>query len=225
MNRVTVINLFLMTVLIGFSAFAGTQQELGKWEKGELLLENYSFEEDLTAWVLENGACCERGGLYTMEIDKKNPQHGDKCLKVIGQIATGTAWHAKVKQRDVSMQKDKEYTVIFWARAEEPREVLINIQMQHDPWDNHLQGLPRPAITLTGAEWVEYHYTFTATVDVVRDMWVGLSIAQSDIDFWLDNFRFFEGEPKDDLTLEEPFPVDAKEKLTTQWASIKTERF
>ena len=66
MNRVTVINLFLMTVLIGFSAFAGTQQELGKWEKGELLLENYSFEEDLTAWVLENGACCERGGLYTM---------------------------------------------------------------------------------------------------------------------------------------------------------------
>ena len=55
MNRVTVINLFLMTVLIGFSAFAGTQQELGKWEKGELLLENYSFEEDLTAWTLEDG--------------------------------------------------------------------------------------------------------------------------------------------------------------------------
>ena len=224
MNKAIVINVFLMTVLIGFSAFAGTPQELGKWEKGELLLENYSFEDDLVAWALEDGTG-ERGGKYTWEIDRKNPQHGDKCLKVVGHIATGTAWHAKVKQRDLSMKTGEEYTIIFWARAEEPRKVLVNIQMQHDPWDNHLQGLPRPAITLTGAEWAEYHYTFTAAVDVNRDMWVGLSIAQSDVDFWIDNFRFFEGQPEDDLTRVEPLPVDAKEKLTTQWASVKTERF
>jgi len=223
--RVIVINAVIMTVLVGFSVFAGTPQELGKWEKGELLLENYSFEDDLAAWELEDGTCCERGGEYRMEIDKKNPQHGDKCLKVIGVKATGTAWHAKVKQKNVSMQKGEEYTVIFWARSEDPREVLVNLQKQGDPWDNHLQGLPRPAIILTGEEWSEYHYTFTAKVDVVRDMWVALSIAQSDVDFWIDNFRFFEGEPQDDLTRDEPFPVDAKEKLTTQWASVKTGRF
>ena len=33
-------------------------------------------------------------------------------------------------------------------------------------------------------------------------MWVGLSIAQSDVDFWLDDFRFFEGEPADEAGLE-----------------------
>lgn len=225
MKRVIILNVVLMSVLIGLSAFAGTVQELGKWEKGELLLENYSFEDDLAAWTLEDGTGGNRGGEYKWEIDKKNPQHGDKCLKVIGIKTTGTAWHAKVKQRNVSMRKDEEYTVIFWARSETPREVLVNVQKQGDPWDNHLQGLPRPAIILTGAEWAEYHYTFTAKVDVVRDMWVGLSIAQSDVDFWIDSFRFFEGEPEDDLTREEPFPVDAKEKLTTQWASVKTERF
>lgn len=225
MYKVTVINAVLMTMLIGFSAFAGTPQEVGKWKEGELLLENHSFEDDLAAWELEDGTCCDRGGEYKMEIDKKNPQHGDKCLKVIGVKATGTAWHAKVKQKNVSMQKGEEYTVIFWARSEAPREVLVSVQMQHDPWDNHLRGLPRPAIILTGAEWAEYHYTFTATVDVVRDMWVGLSIAQSDVDFWIDNFRYFEGEPKDDLSRDEPFHVDAKEKLTTQWASVKTNRF
>ena len=225
MYRGIVVYVVLMTVLIGFSAFAGTVQELGKWKKGELLLENYSFEDDLAAWELEDGQCCDRGGEYKMEIDKKNPQHGDKCLKVIGVKATGTAWHAKVKQKNVSMKKGEEYTMIFWARSEAPREVIVNVQKQGEPWDNHLQGLPRPAIILTGAEWAEYHYTFTAKVDVVRDMWVALSIAQSDVDFWLDNFRFFEGEPKDDLTREEPFPVDAKEKLTTQWASVKTDRF
>lgn len=221
MNRVIFVNVVLTTMLIGFSAFAGTPQELGKWEKGELLLENHSFEDDLAAWELEDGQCCDRGGEYQMEIDKKNPQHGDKCLKVIGIKATGTNWHAKVKQRNVSMEKGKTYTVIFWARSEKPRQVSLNIQEQHDPWTFWQGG----DINLTGPEWEEYFVTFNAKETVVRDMWVGLSIAQSDVDFWLDNFRYFEGEPEDDLSRDEPFPVDAKEKLTTQWASVKTERF
>ena len=84
--------------------------EWGKWKEGELLLENHSFEEDLAAWGLEDGACCDRGGLYTMEIDKKNPQHGKQSLKVIGHKATGTAWHAKVRQKDASMKVGGERT-------------------------------------------------------------------------------------------------------------------
>ena len=56
-------------------------------------------------------------------------------------------------------------------------------------------------------------------------MWVGLAIAQSDVDFWIDNFRYFEGEPEDDLNRDTPFPVDAREKLATQWGEIKAERF
>ncbi len=221
MNRVIVVNIVFMTVLIGFSTFAGTPQELGKWEKGELLLENHSFEDDLAAWELEDGQCCDRGGEYKMEIDKKNPQHGDKCLKVIGVKATGTNWHAKVKQLNVSMEKGETYTVIFWARSEKPRQVSLNIQEQQDPWTFWQGG----DINLTGPEWEEYFVTFNAKESVARNMWVGLSIAQSDVDFWLDNFRYFEGEPEDDLSRDEPFPVDAKEKLTTQWASVKTDRF
>ena len=221
MNRVIIVNVVLMAMLIGLSAFAGTVQELGKWEKGELLLENHSFEDDLTAWTLEDGTGGNRGGEYKWEIDKENPQHGDKCLKVIGIKATGTAWHAKVKQKDVSMKIGKEYTIIFWARSEKPRQVGYNVQIQEDPW-KFLQG---GNANLTGPEWEEYFLTFTATETVVRKMWVGLAIAQSDVDFWIDNFRFFEGKPEDDLTRDEPFPVDAKEKLTTQWASVKTDRF
>lgn len=210
-----------MTILIGFSVFAGTVQELGKWEKGELLLENYSFEDDLAAWTLEDGTGGNRGGEYKWEIDKDNPQHGNKCLKVIGIKATGTAWHAKVKQQNVSMKKGETYTVIFWARSEKPRQVSLNIQEQQDPWTFWQGG----DIDLTGPEWEEYSITFVAKDTVERKMWVGLAIAQSDVDFWLDNFRYFEGEPKDDLTRDEPFSVDAKGKLTTQWASVKTDRF
>ena len=220
MKSITV-GMFLLTLLIGLSAFAGTPQDWGKWKDGELLLENHSFEEDLAAWNLEDGACCDRGGLYTMEIDKKNPQHGKQSLKIVGHKATGTDWHAKVKQLDISMKSGKEYTVIFWARSEKPRTVSLSVQMQHDPWVFYQGG----DINLLGPEWTEYHLTYNSTADVDRDMWVGLSIAQSDVDFWIDNFRYFEGDPEDDLNRETPFPVDAKDKLATRWGEIKTERF
>ena len=222
MHKGIFIIVILMTIFIGFSAYPGTVQNLGKWEKGELLLENYSFEEGLASWTLEDGKCCDRGGEYQWEIDNREAQHGDKSLKVIGVIATGTDWHAKITQMDVSMKGGRDYTIIFWARAEEPRVVSINIQLQHDPWTTfHGNG---KNFNLT-EEWEEFSFTFLAGVDIDKDMWVGLAIAQSDVDFWLDNFRYFEGEPKDDMTLEEPFAVDAKEKLTTQWASVKAEWF
>ena len=211
----------LLTLLVCLDVFAGTPIDWGKWKEGELLLENHSFEEDLAAWGLEDGACCGRGGLYTMEIDKKNPQHGKQSLKVIGHKATGTAWHAKVRQKDASMKSGETYTVIFWARSEKPREVQLSVQMQHDPWTFYQGG----AINLLGPDWMEYHITFNSNADVERDMWVGLSIAQSDVDFWIDNFRYFEGEPEDDLNRETPFPVDAKEKLATKWGEVKADRF
>ena len=59
--------------------------------EGELLLENHSFEEDLAAWGLEDGACCGRGGLYTMEIDKKNP-HRDTPFPVDPREKLATQW-------------------------------------------------------------------------------------------------------------------------------------
>lgn len=221
MTKSITISVFLLTLLVCLNVFAGTPVDWGKWKEGELLLENHSFEEDLTAWDLEDGACCDRGGLYTMEIDKKNPQHGKQSLKIVGHKATGTAWHAKVKQLDVSMKSGETYTVIFWARSEKPREVALSVQMQHDPWTFYQGG----AINLLGPEWAEYHITFNSNADVERDMWVGLSIAQSDEDFWIDNFRYFEGEPEDDLSRETPFPVDAKEKLATKWGEVKADRF
>ena len=69
----------------------------------------------------------------------------------------------------------------------------------------------------------EYSLTFRATADVDRDMWVGLAIAQSDVTFWVDDFRFFEGELKDEIGREEKFAVDAQEKLSTTWGRLKSQ--
>ena len=57
---------------------AKTIQDFKKWEKGENLIENGSFEDGIAAWHLEDGACCDRGGQYEWEVEKKMPPMVEK---------------------------------------------------------------------------------------------------------------------------------------------------
>ncbi len=118
------------------------------------------------------------------------------------------------------MENGKTFTIAFWAKVDaseaQSREVTTSVQMQHDPWT----GYQSANIVLDSTDWKEYFDTFVATADVVEDMWVGLSIAQSDVDFWLDDFRFFEGEPADEIKAVES-AVSATGKLSVSWGSIK----
>jgi hypothetical protein len=146
----------------------------------------------------------------------------DQCLKVIGVIASGTNWHAKIRYESMSMEATRTFTVAFWASVDpdegDNRQVTTSLQMQHDPWT----GYHSADINLVGAEWAEYFDTFTATSDVEADMWVGLSIAQSDVDFWIDDFRFFEGKPEDEITDEPPkIAVTPAAKLASTWGGVK----
>lgn len=145
---------------------------------------------------------------------------GGKSLKIEGVIASGTNWHAKVRHESTSMESGKTFTIAFWAKVDandgNSREVTTSVQMQHDPWT----GFQSLAIVLDSTDWKEYFDTFVASADVVEDMWVGLSIAQSDVDFWLDDFRFFEGDPVDEI---KPLAtaVSPMYKLPVSWGSIK----
>jgi hypothetical protein len=118
------------------------------------------------------------------------------------------------------MENGKTFTIAFWAKVDagegNSREVTTSVQMQHDPWT----GFQSAAIILDSTDWKEYTDTFTATADVVEDMWAGLSIAQSDVDFWIDDFRFFEGEPADEIK-ELVTAVSPMGKLPVSWGSIK----
>lgn len=216
-------------ILVVSLADAKTQQEFGKWKKGENLITGGDFEglfmaadkintkQGEMAWSLEDGACCGRGGEYKWELDKKEKHTGDSSLKVIGVKATGTDWHAKVRHESTSMKVGKNYTVAFWAKGEKPRAVNLSVQMQHDPWTFY-QG---HSWNIT-EEWAEYTLTFPATADVDRDMWVGFAIAHFVETFWIDDVRFWEGELKDEIRTDPvPRAVDAKSKLATRWASLK----
>lgn len=220
MFKCTIYAGFIAILSIAFAAvvYADTPQQFGKWKKGENLVENGDFELGTEQWTLEDGACCNRGGLYQWEVDGKDKHGGKKSLKVIGVKATGTDWHAKVRHDSTSMRAGKTFTLVFWAKSEKPRPVSVSIQMQHDPWTFYQGG----NITLEGPTWKEYSLTFASNADVDRDMWVGLAIAQSDVSFWLDDFRFLEGELKDEIgTKPAPESIDAAGKLSTAWGKIK----
>jgi hypothetical protein len=150
------------------------------------------------------------------------PHTGKRSLKIEGIKASGTNWHAKVRYDSMSMEANRKFTIAFWAKVDanegNSREVTTSVQMQHDPWT----GYRSQTILLDSTEWKEYFDTFTASADVVEDMWVGLSIAQSDVDFWIDDFRFFEGEPWDEEDADlEKFAVTPVSKTASMWGEIK----
>ena len=219
MARKISVVLFLLMFGLTTNLWSRTVQKFGEWDVGENLLEDSGFEDDIDAWTLEDGAGGDRNCVTAWEIDKKNPHLGKRCRHIVCDKVSGVNWHAKVRQDSSSMESGKQFTVAFYARIEKPRTVSISIQMQNDPWTFYEDG----DIRLDSEEWKQYSHTFTATADVVNDMWVGLAIAQDAVDFWLDDFRFFEGELKDEL--EPPVPmeqtVNPVGKLATVWSRIK----
>jgi hypothetical protein len=175
------------------------------WNKGENRIYNSGFETDElgsapSGWTLIDRT--DLGSIYRWEVDDE-AHSGRRSLKITGIKATGESWHAILAYEDLSMETGKQFTIAFWAKVDanegESREVSTNVQMQREPWTfYHGQD-----ILLDSTDWKEYYDTFTATADVVEDMRVGLSAAQSDVDFWIDDFRFFEGMPGDEMMPED----------------------
>ena len=163
-----------------------------------------------------------------MEIDNSAAHTGTNSLKVIGILATGKALNAKVRHESVSVENKTTYTIAFWAKVDaeegQSREVDISVEMLNDSWP----GFYNKTIVLDSTDWKEYTDTLTITADSVQDVWVGLCVAESDVDFWIDDFRFFEGEPGDELDdaeIEkepEQEAVSSTGKLSTAWGIIKS---
>jgi hypothetical protein len=75
-------------------------------------------------------------------------------------------------------------------------------------------------IALDSVDWKEYVYTFTSPKDVQGNSWIGLLVGLSDVDFWFDDIRFFEGEPKDELK-GNATTVNPLNRIVLSWGRIK----
>lgn len=75
-------------------------------------------------------------------------------------------------------------------------------------------------VILNGTDWKEYVYTFVSPKDVQGNSWIGLLVGLSDVDFWFDDIRFFEGEPFDEIKGNST-AIRPLNRIVLTWASIK----
>jgi len=155
-----------------------------------------------------------------LEIDDQVVHSGSRSAKVVGIIATGTPSHTRFSHDLVPVEGGKQFTVAFWAKVDaneaQSRTVDFNTQMESHPWP----GLYRETIVLDSTDWKEYTHTFLVTAGESERMWFGLFIAESDVDFWVDDVRFFEGTPADEISFHET-AVEPVNKLCVSWGRIK----
>jgi hypothetical protein len=150
-----------------------------------------------------------------LEIDNSAAHTGAKSLKVVGITATGTPSHTKLRYGPIPVEGDGTFNLTFWAKVDTnegmEREVEVSMRLDDELWP----GDYRNKIILNSPEWKKYSDTFTVITDIPTDIWVGLSIAQSDVDFWVDDFKLVE--------VEQPSKAVAPyDKAPTLWGSIKS---
>ena len=153
------------------------------------LLSNPSFEEDEVilddpAWEQWETWGYEDGLNSTVEIDETEFIDGKRSLKV---IPTGTTnWYFIVLNSPIFVDVDKDYTISFWAKAEEPRPLTVQLKAT----DNSINAWGATDFDLT-TEWAEYHYASEVLIDDVK---LEILCSATEVPFWLDFVYMYEGD-------------------------------
>lgn len=121
---------------------------------GANMLVNSDFSSGEDRWVLE----APHPAKATMKVEEDGPEPGVKCLHAVLTQEGLRSWDFQLHQMGLDLKEGKPYVLRFWARANQPREVRINVRLDKDPWDS--VGLDA-GIELP-AKWKHYEFSFTA---------------------------------------------------------------
>lgn len=80
---------------------------------------------------------------------------------VIKEVKTKTQEHIQLNQDILSVKSNHRYSVVFQARANSLRNVIVGFARAHEPWDN--LGLYKNVEL--GSEWQNFDIEFVATAD------------------------------------------------------------
>jgi len=193
--------LLAFSIVVGIGAHAGEVENLAR---------NGDFEEGLIEWDLRQS----EGAVARMEEDKGEAIKGRSSVFIEIDNAVGTYWHLSLYQEGHLLEKGQTYTFSFWAKAEDFRPVAYYLEQAVDPWDEY--GRKEAEVN---EEWQEYWTTFN--VSLSEAAWPRIALGQSDVNIWVDNVRFYEGEYVEEEDLGREEAVDPAGKLPITWAGIK----
>ncbi|MBM3213788.1 hypothetical protein FJZ36_02585 [Candidatus Poribacteria bacterium] len=112
----------------------------------------------------------------------------------------------------IEFKANTQYTFAAWVKSEGPKNINFKPELSADPWTAY--GEKMMATTTT---WKEYYVEFKPAA-LVKPASLTLHIAENDLDFWIDDVRWFEGTY---VPMDLPTAVEPEGKSTTTWAAIK----
>jgi hypothetical protein len=140
--------------------YGGTDAIRKAWSEGaeplsgEGLLKNGDFSGGTDGWRLEVNAPAQAD----MTFANDGPD-GKPAAKVTVSAVSDTSWHVQVYQAGLAFEKDRAYTLTFWAKAEPDRTMGVNNFRAHEPWGT----LGFSDNVKLGAEWKRFEFTFRAS--------------------------------------------------------------
>jgi hypothetical protein len=178
------------------------------FEEDEVILDDPAWEQWAT-WGYDSGLSS------TVEIDETEFIDGKRSLRV---IPTGdTNWYFIVLNLPIYVDINKDYTVSFWAKAEEPRPLTVQLKAT----DNSINAWGATDFQLT-TQWAEYHYASEVLIDNVK---IEILCSGSEAPFWLDYVYMYEGDyvpgikPTPPMKASEPDPADGV-FIDQTWATL-----
>jgi len=172
---------YLVLVLVAFPLVTHAQVENlalnPSFEEDELILDDPDWEQWCT-WNPAEGAGSSVTVVDTEFID------GTRSLRVDPKGPEN--WHFIVVNISFPADLNKNYTASFWAKAEEPRPLTVQMKAA----DNSVDAWGATDFELT-TEWNEYHYTSEV---LHADVKLEILCAGSEVPHWLDFVYVYEGE-------------------------------
>jgi hypothetical protein len=178
----------------------------------EDLIRGGDFEEgfaDKDLWTLqiEGVAAC------ILTIDKQESVSGKASLFVeVTSIDNAAPWVPWIWQTHI-IEKGVTYTLSVFLKAEEERNVVLNVRDLNAPKQEHFEKT-----VLVGTEWQEYWATFTSPKDVEAKVGVRGGPA---INYWIDLIKFYEGEYVPTEIDGQRIAVSPRSRLATVWGALK----
>jgi len=122
----------------------------------------------------------------------------------------------QLTQKGQKIEGGEEYTVSFWAKAEELRPAELHVIQGQAPWTKYASKRDLNIET----EWAEYWMTFEAPAD---DGSVRLVIRfhNSDANVWVDNVHFYIGEHVEEEEMPVQKAVNHVGTLINTWGGMK----
>ncbi len=179
-KKLTYLTSFIL-VLVAFPPVIHAQVENlslnPSFEEDEVILDDPDWFQWAT-WGYESGLNS------TVEIDETESVDGTRSLRI--EPTGNTDWYFIVLNLPISVDINKDYTVSFWAKAEAPRPLTVQMKAE----DNSINAWGATTFDLT-TEWAEYHYSSEVLIDTIK---IEILCSSSEVLFWLDFFLVYEGQ-------------------------------